>query len=132
MAECELCALPRLLLRGALVVRSRDEPPLSPGYVLVGADGRVRSVGSDPPDTAEYDEMLEAQVVAPGLIDIHNHGVGGGDQSSTSSVIDVTYQYKYPEYTLKRLPLVTSACPPTVDKTSREVRKKTSRGVSRE
>jgi len=26
------------------------------------------------------------------------------------------------EYTLKRLPLVTSACPPTVDKTSREVR----------
>jgi hypothetical protein len=35
-------------------------------------------------------------------------------------------------YTLKRLPLVTSACPPTVDKTSREVREKTSRGVSRE
>lgn len=94
--SCLPCARPRLLLRGDLVVRSRDEPPLSPGFVLVDAEGRIVSVGETEPDASEYDSVLAAAVLAPGLIDIHNHGVGGSDH--------VLEYWRTPGYTLSRLP----------------------------
>jgi N-acetylglucosamine-6-phosphate deacetylase len=96
---CCACELPRRLLRGNLVVTAQDEPPLTPGFVLIGEDGTVLSVGSEVPPDGTFDEVLEADVIGPGLIDMHNHGIGGATVETAVGDYWLT-----PEYTLSKLP----------------------------
>ena len=56
---------------------------LSPGWVRV-ADGRVAEVGHGVPASSD----LTAHRVAPGLVDVHCHGGGGGDFGGDDASIE--------------------------------------------
>eukprot|EP00931_Biecheleriopsis_adriatica_P076626 TRINITY_DN50314_c0_g1_i1.p1 TRINITY_DN50314_c0_g1~~TRINITY_DN50314_c0_g1_i1.p1 ORF type:complete len:481 (+),score=61.49 TRINITY_DN50314_c0_g1_i1:78-1520(+) len=68
---------------------------LEPGYLLV-KDGLVADFSdSESSCTWHFDEELHADIVVPGFIDIHTHGVGGADE--------IAEFWQHPEYTLGRV-----------------------------
>lgn len=87
--------VPRLLLTGDLVITGEDDT-LEPGFVLTAADGTIVSVSPERPAPGTFDTEMHAAVVAPGLVDIHNHGLGGSDS--------VLRYWMTPEFTTRRLP----------------------------
>lgn len=68
-----------LVLHGARLLTGTDEPTGTPdGWVAV-AEGRITALGhGTPPEAAERVD-LEGDWLAPGYVDVHVHGGGGGD-----------------------------------------------------
>ncbi len=56
------------------------QQPRSPGFDLEIHEGKIRNIGSLPPDKSSA-EILDAEgrLIAPGFIDIHIQGAGGAD-----------------------------------------------------
>lgn len=67
---------------------------LSNAFLLVAAEGKIASVTTELP-SAKVSRVLEGDLVVPGFIDIHTHGLGG-----TDSVLD----YWTSDYTTTAMP----------------------------
>jgi len=70
---------------------------LEPGYLLV-KNGRVADVADSAIVSTcswTFDEVLQADLVVPGFIDIHTHGVGGAEE--------IAEFWRHPEHTLGRV-----------------------------
>ena len=83
--------MPRLVVRGNRVV-VRPGMVLEPGFVTIEDDVIVETSDIAP---AEMDAQLEADLVTPGFVDIHTHGIGGSNE--------VAEFWLHPEYTLARV-----------------------------
>ncbi len=66
---------------------------LSPGWLVIDSSGHVVEVSGAEIEPEDGQQLVTAQVVVPGFVDIHNHGVGGTD--------NVTTYWSNPEYTLR-------------------------------
>ena len=66
---------------------------LEPGWVVIDQHGMIDAVLSSEPD--ETTAILQADIVTPGFIDLHNHGIGGSNE--------IAEYWLYPEYTTTRL-----------------------------
>lgn len=84
------------LVKGDVVIL--PDRRLTPGYVYVNSNGNIAYVGSRKPSFPLVDAMAKeysAGYVLPGMVDIHNHGLGGHD--------DVVGYWSNAEYSLQRL-----------------------------
>ena len=110
----------RVCVRGDVVVASRQQE-FRPGYVVFDGTGRIISVSSRCPSDVDPESILSAAVVTPGtqpapqaasvetsvanllhctgFVDIHNHGVGGGDGKAA----DVVEYWADPSVTCRRV-----------------------------
>ena len=68
---------------------------LEPGHVLLNETGLVIEVTKARPHGVD---VIEAEIVCPGFVDIHNHGFGHTDTSA-----DVTDFWTDPAYTCSKL-----------------------------
>ena len=66
---------------------------LRPGWLAIDAEGVVQEVSAVPLMPADGGEEVVAEVIVPGFVDIHNHGVGGTD--------NVTTYWSNPQHTLR-------------------------------
>ena len=73
------------------------------GFLLINTNNVISNVGKTTSKIKEiYNEsrtncnILECDILCPGLIDIHNHGIGGDE--------NVLWYYKNPKYTASKLP----------------------------
>ena len=75
---------------------------LDSGFLLIDDQNRIAKVGVTTPSikselqSDDELEIIECDVLCPGLIDLHTHGVGGHQ--------NVLWYYKNPQYTASRLP----------------------------
>jgi len=94
--------LERVCLVAKMVVVG-DGTIFEPGYVVFSKKtGLIESVAGELPNDMEY-ELRSAELVTPGFVDIHLHGVGGSE--------DLIEFWSHPEYTLSRLPAFgTTSC----------------------
>src|SRR5690348_14484439 len=51
---------------------------LSNAFLLVTLEGKIASISTDMP-SAKVNRVLEGDLIVPGFIDIHTHGLGGTD-----------------------------------------------------
>ena len=73
-----------------------DGNSFSPGVMLVDRNGDVSWVGSrDSYPDPDAETVVRADLVIPGFVDIHNHGIGGAD--------DVQGFWTNPEHTLREV-----------------------------
>lgn len=68
---------------------------LTPGYVTVSSDGYITHVGKRLRKQDAKFKIKTAEILIPGLVDIHNHGFGGAE--------NLEDHWTNPAYTLERL-----------------------------
>jgi N-acetylglucosamine-6-phosphate deacetylase len=67
---------------------------LQPGFILIDS-GRIVATSSARPVVPESTQELDADLVVPGFVDIHTHGIGGASE--------MLEYWLHPEYTLKQI-----------------------------
>eukprot|EP01084_Bolivina_argentea_P261339 441577_1 len=75
---------------------------INSGYLLVNNNNIISNIGKHTSSINKlYNKsncnIFECDILCPGLIDIHTHGIGGNE--------NVLWYYKNPEYTANRLPI---------------------------
>ena len=69
----DLCICGRTLIVG-------DGTVLSPGYAVISpATGLIKAVSPGAPAAFSESSIITADVVCPGFVDIHTHGIGGSE-----------------------------------------------------